>query len=145
MTNITTIATLAGIALGVASLVNAAWQFRRSVHLNIFRTYADKYNLILTPNVYPKWQSALNGDQANWVELTPTMISYLNLIWEECYLARDRVIPRRLWCLWLPEIRQVLCSEFAQNIIETYHFHFPGSLSCGSSRLAAQIAVRDRQ
>lgn len=111
--------------IGMATLANVVWEYRRKLHLEIFRTYADKYNSILTPEIYGKWQAALKGDQQHWTELNFTMIKYLNLIWEEFYLSRERVIPRRLWRIWLPEIDRVLATEFAKTMMKANDFHFP--------------------
>jgi hypothetical protein len=133
MDRITSITTIAGSAITVATFANAVWQYRRKVHLEIFRTYADRYNAVITSDIYGKWLAALKGNQDYWIDLTPTMINYLNLIWEEFFLLRDGVIHRRLWRLWLPEIRRVLSSEFAWTVLRTYDFHFPPELTCGSS------------
>src|ERR1039458_4530515 len=111
MDRVIALTTIVGSLIAVATLVNAVWQYRRKVHLEIFRTYADRYNAILTPDIYEKWVGALRGDRDHWVELNPTMIRYLNLIWEEFFLSRDGLIPGRLWRLWSPEIRRVLSSE----------------------------------
>jgi hypothetical protein len=129
MGGITTITAIVGTAVAVVSLANGVWQYRRKVQLEIFRTYADKYNAILTPEMYEKWRAALNGEQQYWAELTPTMISYLNLIWEELFLKRDRVIDGRLWGLWLPGICHVLASDFAKVVQKSNGFHFPSDLS----------------
>jgi hypothetical protein len=130
MDRVTTITTIIGSVVAVATFANAVWQYRRKVHLEIFRTYADRYNAILTPDIYDKWVSAIKGDHSHWTELNPTMIRYLNLIWEEFYLSRDGVIPSRLWRLWVPEINRVLSSEFARSVLETHDFHFPAKLTC---------------
>ena len=138
MDGITTATTVVGSAVAVATFANAVWQYRRKVHLEIFRTYADRYNAILTPDVYEKWLAALQGERDHWTELQPTMIQYLNLIWEEFFLSRDGVIPRRLWRLWVPEIKRVLSSEFARTVLEDYEFHFPHELT-DSSAVASRL------
>ena len=132
MDTITTITAVIGSTVAVATLANGVRQYRRKVHLEIFRIYADRYNAIVTPEIYPKWQGALSGDRNLWSEMTPTMIKYLNLVWEEFYLSRDGVIPRRLWRLWLPEIQRVLASDFAKNTMEAHDFHFSRELTCDS-------------
>jgi hypothetical protein len=128
---VTTIATIVGSAVAVATFVNAVIQYRRKIHMEIFRTYADRYNAIITPEIYEKWLAAVKGNQSYWTELNPTMIRYLNLIWEEFFLSRDKVIPGRLWRLWLPEVNRVLASEFARSVLETHNFHFPADLTIG--------------
>jgi hypothetical protein len=133
MDKITFVTTIVASMVAVGTLVNAVWQYRRKVHLEIFRTYADKYNAILPPDVYEKWVCALQGDRELWEELKPTMIRYLNLIWEESYLSQDGAIPKRLWRIWLPEIRQVLSTDFAKHAATTYGFHFPIELPSGKS------------
>jgi hypothetical protein len=120
------------VAVIAASIATAVYQYRRTVHRDIFRVYADKYDSILQPEIYPLWQKALAGDDTHWERLTPVMIAYLNLIWEECYLVGDRVIPSRLWELWRPEIQKVLRSDFAREIMNTCDFHFPEDLTFGS-------------
>lgn len=128
MDSVATFTAIVGTAIGLATLGNAAWQYRRKVHLEIFRTYADMYNAIITPEIYTKWQAALNGEQQYWTELNPTMINYLNLIWEELFLSREGVINRHLWQLWLPEIRRVFSSDFAKTVQKANDFHFPRDL-----------------
>ena len=137
MDKITLLTALVGTVVGIGTLANAVWQYRRKVHLEIFRAYADKYNAIFSPDVYGKWVRALNGDRELWTELNPTMIQYLNLVWEEFYLSQDGAIPGRLWRIWLPEITAVLSSDFARNAAKTYGFHFPVVLTGGHSRAAA--------
>ncbi|HKV05387.1 MAG TPA: hypothetical protein VJO53_09815 [Candidatus Acidoferrales bacterium] len=133
MDPLTAVATLAGTAIGLGTLATGVWQYRRKVHLEIFRVYADKYNAILTPEIYEIWLDAIRGERTHWGNLTPAMIMYLNLIWEELFLARDGAIPRRLWGVWLPEIKKVLSSEFAKVVLESCEFHFPPELTCGSA------------
>src|SRR5205823_4022051 len=117
MGSITNLIVILGMAISAAAIATAVYEYRRTVHRDIFRVYADKYNSILQPEIYPLWQKALAGDETHWERLTPVMIAYLNLIWEESYLAGDRVIPKRLWELWRPEIQRVLCSDFARQIM----------------------------
>lgn len=42
MDKITFVTTIVGSVVAIATLVNAVWQYRRKVHLEIFRIYADK-------------------------------------------------------------------------------------------------------
>jgi len=127
-----TITTIVSTVLAVTAFIVGIFQYRRSVHINIFRTYADKYNSIITADKYQEWQYALAGKQDNWAELTPMMIQYLNLIWEENFLFSTGKMPRNLWLLWLPEIKQVFATEFAKTTILKYGFHFPKDLGPSS-------------
>ncbi len=120
-----TITAIIGTIISVVTFMVGVFQYRRTVHMNIFRTYADKYNSIVTAGIYDKWQSALNGAEDHWEELTPCMVQYLNVIWEEFFLFRSHVIPRYLWQLWLPEIKRVLSTDFAKQTMAKYDFHFP--------------------
>ena len=124
MTELTTVTTIVATIIAVASFASGVSQYRRKIHLEIFRAYADRYNSIVSPDLYERWQLALNGEREHWPELTETMVKYLNLTWEEFYLSRDGLIPRKLWKLWLPEIQRVLNSDFAKSVIERYDFHF---------------------
>lgn len=136
MDKVTVITTIVGSIVAVASLASAVLQYRRKVHLEIFREYSDRYNEIITPEILCAWQAALRGDQARWPELTQTMVKYLNLVWEEFYLSREGVIPRRLWRIWLPGIRHVLSSDFAIDTMKKYDFHFASELTCGTDDVA---------
>jgi len=42
MEKITAFTAIVGAIIAIGSLANAVWQYRRKVHLEIFRTYADK-------------------------------------------------------------------------------------------------------
>jgi hypothetical protein len=139
MRNISSLATIIGSFVAVATLVNGFWQYRRKIHLEIFRAYADRYNAILTPDIYEKWIRAIEGRHEDWEELRPTMIRYLNLVWEEFYLAKGGLIPARLWQLWLPEISRVLSSEYARSIAKTHEFHFPAEFDCRTKSLRSRI------
>lgn len=143
MEPLTTVTTLAGTVVGLGTLATGVWQYRRKVHLEIFRVYADKYNAILTPEIYEIWLDAIRGERIHWGKLTPTMIMYLNLIWEELFLAYDGAIPRRLWRVWLPEIKHVLSSDFAKVVLESCDFHFPPELTSGSALAHDRILVED--
>ena len=84
LTTLTTIITsMVAIITSIVAVVGflfGVYQYRRNLQLSAFRVYADKYNSILTPDIYEKWSEALRGDKENWKELTPTMIAYLNCV-----------------------------------------------------------------
>ena len=141
--SITNFVAVLAVAIGATSIAIAVYQYRRSVHRDIFRVYADKYDSILQPEIYPLWQQALAGDDKHWERLTPVMIAYLNLIWEESYLVSDGVIPNQLWDLWRPEVQKVLRTDFARQIIKNCDFHFPEDLTSGSPLGLARITGGD--
>jgi hypothetical protein len=124
MDTLASITTIVGAAVGLATLANTAWQYRRKVQLEIFRTYADRYNAIIPPEIYAKWDAAIKGEQQYWTDLEPTMIKYLNLILEETFLLKEGVINRRLWRLWLPDICRVVSSDFANTVGKANTFDF---------------------
>ena len=126
MDRVAAVTTIVGCIVATVSLVNAVLEYQRKVHLEIFRTYSERYNAILPPDIYEKWIHAL---RELWTELNPTLIRYLNLVWEESYLAQEGAIPKRLWRIWCPEITDVLSSDFAKNAAKTYDFHFPIELT----------------
>jgi hypothetical protein len=116
--------------VAVVGFLFGVYQYRRNLQLSAFRVYADKYNSILTPDIYEKWSNALrpDGDKENRKELAPTMLAYLNLVWEEMYLVRNGVISKVLWRIWEPEIREIVNTDFAKDVIEQYHYHLPHEL-----------------
>ena len=129
MNKIAIVSSIIGTTIGLATLATGVWQYRRKIHLEIFRTYADRYNAILPPEFYSVWHEALQGRRERWAEATPIMIKYLNLVWEEYFLSQQRLIPRRLWRLWSPEIDVVLSTEFARETMKVYNFQFPRDLT----------------
>ena len=79
MEMIPAVTAVVGRLVAVGTLTNAVRQYRRKVHLEIFRVYAYRYNAIVTPNIYQKWERALQGDREQWPDVAPTMLQYLNL------------------------------------------------------------------
>lgn len=140
--SVTSFVAILGVIVGATSIAAMAYQYRRAVYRDIFRVYADKYNSIVEPENYSLWQKALDGDQAHWERLTPVMIAYLNLIWEEHYLAGEGVIPISLWNYWLPEIQTVLGSAFAKEIIRRYKFHFPDDVTYGERQSWTNVCMK---
>lgn len=112
---IITITAVLGTFISVTSVVVGIYLYRRTVYMNIFRTYADKYNSIIIPEIYDKWKAALNSNK-HWDELTPHMIQYLNLVWEEYYLFRTGVIPKRLWRLGYLSLKKCLTRTLQRQL-----------------------------
>ena len=50
MNKITIVTSMVGTVIGVGTLATGVWQYRRKIHLEIFRTYADRYNAIHFPS-----------------------------------------------------------------------------------------------
>jgi hypothetical protein len=125
---LTTLTTIITSMVAVVGFLFGVYQYRRNLQLSAFRVYADKYNSILTPDIYAKWSNALRGDKENWKELAPTMIAYLNLVWEEMYLVQNGVISKVLWRIWEPEIREIINTDFARHVIKQYQYHLPRDL-----------------
>lgn len=102
------------------------WTYINNKRLEIFQEYIDKYNAIITPQDLKWWIMALQGesipeDKVDQYEVK--MIEYLNLVWEEYHLMSRKLISKKLWQAWEPNIKQVLSSEFAQEVIKKYDFY----------------------
>lgn len=123
---ITSITTVLGSIIAIATFWSGVHQYRQKLQLETFRLYSDKYNEIITPNIAIKWQYAIRSTDPDgtWHELEPVMIKYLNLTWEEMYLVKKGIIDKKLWQIWKSEIDQVLRSAFAQSIINHCHYTF---------------------
>ena len=62
------------------AFIFGVFQYYKTIQLQNFRFYADKYNSILPPEKYEIWVQAVEyEDRSKWDELTPQMIAYLNL------------------------------------------------------------------
>lgn len=116
---------IAGIVLSVATLFSTYRQYKSKIQIEIFEKYTKRYNEIITPENMANWNFAINGDKTLWEHMTPEMIKYLNLVWEEYYLSQSGIIPEDLWSIWRPEINRVLKSDFAKAIIRQYGFQLP--------------------
>ncbi|MBK8454867.1 MAG: hypothetical protein WAQ53_04065 [Thiofilum sp.] len=123
---ITSITTVLGSIIAVATFWSGVHQYRQKLQLETFRLYADKYNEIITPSIVIKWQSAIQSTESKntWHELEPVMIKYLNLTWEEMYLVKKGVIDKKLWQIWKTEIDHVLSSPFAKSVITQCNYSF---------------------
>jgi hypothetical protein len=145
---LTTLTTIVSSIVAVGAFIFGVYQYRRNLQLSAFRVYADKYNSILKPDIYEKWSSALHGHKENWEELAPTMIAYLNLVWEEMYLVEHGVISKVLWRIWEPEIQEIINTPFASHVIEKYHYQLPRDLldkprsrSCRAKVVKTAVAI----
>ena len=63
LATLSTITTILGTIIAVATFWYGYWQYKRSVNIEIFRTYADKYNEIIIAEKYDKWEAALSGEK----------------------------------------------------------------------------------
>ena len=67
---------------------------------------------------------ALEGDAKAQEEMQEQMIAYLNLVWEEAYLRKMNLLPKKLWLVWKEEIDNVLATDFAKKAMVEHGFPF---------------------
>jgi len=117
-----TVAILGGLA-GIGGLIAGIWEFRRRTDLEIFRTYSEKYNKIITPDIHDKWNRACeSSDPKDWEGLDEIAIAYLNLVWEETYLNQTGTLQGKIWEIWLKEINEVCKTPFAKKMMKDHRF-----------------------
>lgn len=122
-----TIITLIGSAIALTGLYLSFFTYRRGKQLEIFCKYTAKFNEIVTPDELLTWDAILAGDcvsESVYTIYESKMLRYLNLVWEEKHLVREKLIPGKLWRIWEPLIENTLRTEFAQNVADRYARHF---------------------
>jgi hypothetical protein len=127
MRDVATIVAIIGVAGTFAGLAKGLWEFRRKTDLEIFRVYTEKYNNIIKPENYRKWQSALDSNSVENLkdeEMEIVMIKFLNLAWEEVYLHKTGVLRCNIWKVWYPELKLVLHKKFAKEMMKRHRFEF---------------------
>ena len=123
--SITDTATILGGIAAVAGFCFGLWEFRRKTDLKLFRTYTEKYNQIITPEMHDRWNRACNSnDPKDWKDLDHVAIAFFNLVWEEIYLHRAGLLRDNIWKIWKPEIESVLQTDFAEVMMEKHQFTF---------------------
>lgn len=110
-----------GIGVSVTTLVFAYLQYRTKIQLEIFDKYTNRYNQIVTSEMVDCWRNVINGKgtDAENASMKLTMIKYLNLVWEEYYLYDSGLIPKKLWKIWEPEIKQIFELDFTKQVIKS--------------------------
>lgn len=112
-----------GIVVAGAGIFLSVRQYIRSKQLEIFSTYVGRYNSIVRPEIYDKWQAAVfENNEDYWEELQPVMIAYLNLVWEEAHLRKNNLISQDIWEIWKPKIQEIIESRFAEKIAINYKY-----------------------
>jgi hypothetical protein len=95
--------------------------------LELFQSYVEKYKEIVPSHELKWWLSALKGDslpQEKMEECEIKMVDYLNLVWEEYHLLNQKLISKKLWNVWKPNIIEVVETEFAKKVMKKYDFEF---------------------
>jgi len=103
------------------------WSYLSAKRLEFFQIYIDKFNNIITPEDMQWWSQAMNNDpllseQISQCEIK--MLRYLNLVWEEHFLYSERMISKKLWSLWEPNIFFVIKTDFCRQVFDKYETSF---------------------
>lgn len=103
------------------------WTYVNGKRLELFQTYIDKFNAIITPEDMLWWAQAMNSEELaskNVQEYEMKMLRYLNLVWEEHFLYTEGMISKKLWRLWEPNICFVLKTQFCRQVFDKYESSF---------------------
>ena len=95
--------------------------------LEIFQSYIEKHNKIVPSHDLKWWLSALKGEalpSEKIEEFEIKMVEYLNLVWEEYHLVSQKLISKKLWKVWKPNIIEVIETKFAREVMKKYDFEF---------------------
>lgn len=118
---------IVGMAAGLVGIWMTYWNYVSSKRLEIFQVYTEKFNAIITPEDTQWWSMAMRDEPipaALQNHAEHKMLQYLNLVWEEFYLHSERLISRKLWQLWLPNVVFVLNTEFCQQVFTQHEQEF---------------------
>lgn len=107
------IATVVTIIVAATTIYVSAQMSRRQMNVQVFTTYADRYESIM--NDFPDDAFRARFNSAH--ELPPTseqltlcVLRYLNMSSEEFYLWNSKYIDNKIWQIWEHEIQSVLAS-----------------------------------
>lgn len=95
--------------------------------IELFQSYIEKYKAIVPSSELKWWLMALKGEKLpedKKEEFEIKMVEYLNLVWEEYHLMSQKLISKKLWKVWKPNIIEVIETEFAKEVIKKYNFEF---------------------
>ncbi|TBR41204.1 hypothetical protein CBF23_010315 [Marinomonas agarivorans] len=103
------------------------WTYVNGKRLELFQTYIDKFNDIITPEDMPWWTKSMSNeplDSENIQDYEMKMLRYLNLVWEEHFLYTEGMISKKLWRLWEPNICFALKTDFCRQVFDKYETSF---------------------
>lgn len=115
------------LVAAVAGVWMTYWTYVSNKRLEIFQTYVDKFNSIITLEDIEWWSYAMENKlpQEEFHTIYELkMLQYLNLVWEEYHLYTERMISRKLWRVWEPNIVFVLNTEFCQYVFHKHQSRF---------------------
>jgi len=118
---------LVGIVAGVTGVWMTWWTYLSNKRLEVFHIYVDKFRQIITAEDVGWWSAMMRGEQPKDEErprCEVKMVLYLNLVWEEYYLYTERLISKRLWQLWEPNIVMVLNTAFCRDVFDRHRQEF---------------------
>ncbi len=124
MDQLVTVIGLIGIFAGVWMMY---WSYLSAKRLELFQIYIDKFNNIITPDDMKWWSQAMNSEAIRperIPEYEIKMLRYLNLVWEEYFLYSERMISKKLWSLWEPNICFVIKTDLCRQVFDKYQTSF---------------------
>ena len=118
MNNFVQIATMVAVFVAAATIFFSTQMSRRQMNVQVFTTYADRYESIM--NDFPdnafraRFNSAHELPPAS-EQLTLCVLRYLNMSSEEYYLWNSKYIDNKIWQIWEHEIQSVLASPLFKS------------------------------
>ena len=108
------VGTLVSLAVAAASLYFASQSFRRQMNAQVYLTYTERYERIMSSLPHDAWKARFNltdelPEPSN--ELTFSVLKYLNLISEEYYLYRGGYLAWKVWTMWECELKRTINSR----------------------------------
>lgn len=117
---------LAGILVGASM---SYWTYIQNKRFEIFQIYSEKYNAIISPEDIEWWTQVLNNNHVPKDKSCEyKMLQYFNLASEEYYLYKTKMIGKKLWEIWKPNIEGILNTEFAHRVRDKYQIQIPKEL-----------------
>jgi hypothetical protein len=136
----------------LAAFFWGVWQYFHSKSLDVFDRYCEKYNRIVTPEIWDDWTKALKqwplddktpGNKVLIQQLERAMLAYLNLVWEEFYLHDEGLIRKGAWKAWRSCIDKTIHTDFACSVLMKYCNHFSEfNPASGSHKIATELDIK---
>lgn len=106
------------ILIAAFSLFFGVYIYRKQTNIQIFLEYTQRYESIMDSFPADARFYRMNTDKKlpeEGLELTSSVLKYLNLCSEEYYLRETRQLSKKIWNIWKEELERTLRSNLVRR------------------------------